>query len=522
MPWEFQFVQKMPGDPETRNFTRGVKSIAYSLVHPTPVSSPQLVAWSDDLAQELGISKPTPEDRDSLDLLAGNLVLPRMKPYAARYGGHQFGNWAGQLGDGRAITLGEIEIIGQGPFEFQLKGAGPTPYSRRGDGRAVLRSSIREFLCSEAMHALGVPTTRALSLVSTGDEVMRDLFYDGNPALEPGAIVCRVSPSFLRFGNFEILAHSKEFDLLKKLADFTIDTHFPELELQNKDVYALWLDEIARRTAVMTAHWMRVGFVHGVMNTDNFSVLGLTLDYGPYGWLEPFDPNWTPNTTDAEGRRYRFGDQPNIALWNLMRFAESLYPLIQNEERVQASLKVYQDTFQKNYGEMMAQKVGLISMESEEDQVLVSGLFQLLQGVETDFTILFRSLCDWKAHLSDPDGELFLALVSPAFYSPLPGAVRDAWIEWSKLYTARLKQLGETDEQRSARMKKVNPKYVPRNYLAQNASLAAEKGDFSVLDRLMRVLKRPYDEQPGEEDLAQKRPEWARNAPGCSALSCSS
>src|SRR5687768_14974953 len=219
LPWESQFVEQLPGDPESRNFTRAVRNACYSEVQPTPVAEPRLVGWADHFADELDIAKPTPEDRASLDLLAGNLVLPNMRPYAARYGGHQFGQWAGQLGDGRAITLGEVVFPGAGRLEFQLKGPGPTPYSRRADGRAVLRSSLREFLCSEAMHFLGVPTTRALSLVSTGEDVVRDMFYDGNPQPEPGAIVCRVAPTFLRFGNFEILAAYEEHDLLKRLAN---------------------------------------------------------------------------------------------------------------------------------------------------------------------------------------------------------------------------------------------------------------------------------------------------------------
>ena len=248
----------------------------------------------------------------AVEVLAGNRVLEGMAPYAARYGGHQFGVWAGQLGDGRAITLAEIAAPDGRRHDVQLKGAGRTPYSRTADGRAVLRSSVREFICSEAMHWLGVPTTRALALVATGESVIRDMFYDGNPEPEPGAIVCRVAPTFVRFGNFEILAAHDEIDTLRRLADYVIVRHFPELGTPSAEVYARWFREVCRRTAVMVAEWTRVGFVHGVMNTDNMSVLGLTIDYGPYGWLEGFDPMWTPNTTDAQGRRYRFGAQPQI------------------------------------------------------------------------------------------------------------------------------------------------------------------------------------------------------------------
>ena len=279
----------------------------------------------------LGASPPRSSTGAVAEVLGGNRVLPGMQPYAARYGGHQFGHWAGQLGDGRAITLGEVVGPDGARQDLQLKGAGPTPYSRTADGRAVLRSSVREFMCSEAMHHLGVPTTRALSLVSTGESVVRDMFYDGHPQAEPGAIVCRVAPSFVRFGNFEILAAHQELDALKRLADYVIATHFPELGAPSAEAYARWFEEICRRTAVMIAEWMRVGFVHGVMNTDNMSILGLTIDYGPYGWLEGFDPGWTPNTTDAGGRRYRYGNQPQIAQWNLVRLANALFPLIERQ-----------------------------------------------------------------------------------------------------------------------------------------------------------------------------------------------
>jgi uncharacterized protein YdiU (UPF0061 family) len=411
-----------------------------------------------------------------------------------------------------------------GRLEFQLKGAGPTPYSRRADGRAVLRSSVREFLCSEAMHFLGVPTTRALSLVSTGEPVIRDMFYDGNPEPEPGAVVCRVAPSFLRFGNFEILAAQGEHDLLKRLTDFLIKNYYPELDAGAPDVYGKLLDEIARRTAEMIVHWQRVGFVHGVMNTDNMSALGLTIDYGPYGWLEPYDPSWTPNTTDAGQGRYRFGYQPAIALWNLGCLGGALMPLIENEERVQQSLGVYRDTFHASHGAMLARKLGLSSIGSEEDEALVADMYELLQATETDYTLFFRGLSDWPAKSEAADaGETFLQRIEPAFYSEaLEPDVRAKWVGWSERYGQRVRREAATDAERSAAMKRANPKYVLRNYLAQNAITAAAQGDLSAMERLMRVLRTPYDEQPQEQDLAARRPEWARSAPGCSALSCSS
>jgi uncharacterized protein YdiU (UPF0061 family) len=517
--WDSRFVEQFPGDPERRNFTREVRHVCFSEVAPTPVVGPRLAGWADHFGAELGIARP--DDPDSLALLAGNRVLPGMRPYAARYGGHQFGHWAGQLGDGRAITLGEVEFPGHGRLEFQLKGAGPTPYSRRADGRAVLRSSVREFLCSEAMHFLGVPTTRAISLVTTGEPVVRDMFYDGNPAPEPGAVVCRVAPSFLRFGNFEILAAHGEHELLKRLTDFLVREYYPQLDLDDPDVYGKLLDEIARRTAEMVVHWQRVGFVHGVMNTDNMSALGLTIDYGPYGWLEPFDPDWTPNTTDAGQGRYRFGHQPAVALWNLGRLGVALAPLIGSEARVYQGVDVYRATFQGSHGEMIARKLGLSSVESDDDQKLVEEMYALLHAAETDYTLFFRGLSDWQAGTTDADP--FLGRIEPAFYSDAADAnLRDRWGEWSRRYAARVRREPASGAERSAAMKAVNPKYVLRNYLAQNAVTAAGQGDLTMIERLMRVLRRPYDEQPGEEDLAARRPEWARSAPGCSALSCSS
>ena len=301
--FENAFVHELPGDAVRTNVPRQVRNACYTRVDPTPVRAPRLLGWSEPLGETLGIVRP-PATGPEADVLGGSHVLPGMQPYAARYGGHQFGSWAGQLGDGRAITLGELIGADGNRHELQLKGAGRTPYSRTADGRAVLRSSVREFMCSEAMHFLGVPTTRALSLVGTGESVVRDMFYDGNPEPEPGAIVCRVAPSFVRFGNFEILAANGEITILKQLADYVIRLHYPELGAPSPETYAAWFEEICRRTGRLMADWMRVGFVHGVMNTDNMSILGLTIDYGPYGWLENYDPEWTPNTTDAQGRRY--------------------------------------------------------------------------------------------------------------------------------------------------------------------------------------------------------------------------
>ena len=512
LEFDDSFTRSLPADPEGRNFVRQVAAAAYSHVAPTTVSAPRLLGWSDDCAALLGLSRPT---EATVEILAGNRLAPTMRPYAARYGGHQFGHWAGQLGDGRAITLGELTPAG-GRWELQLKGAGPTPYSRTADGRAVLRSSVREFLCSEAMHFLGVPTTRALSLVATGDTVVRDMFYNGDPQPEQGAVVCRVAPSFVRFGNFEIHASREEMESLQRLADYIITQHFRDLGAPGPEVYARWFEEICRRTALMLAHWMRVGFVHGVMNTDNMSILDLTIDYGPYGWLEGYDPAWTPNTTDLPGRRYAYGRQPDIAAWNLARLASALNPLIESVPALEHGLEVYADTFTRTWRAMLAQKLGLTTLDRAGDEELVRELFGVLQQTETDMTLFFRGLARASASDIEP--------LRAAFY--LDGEPsethRARLVKWLGQYQGRLQVEAMPADERIARMNRANPKYVLRNYQAQLAIDAAAQGDVSLIERLLSVLSRPYDEQPEHEDLAQRRPEWARHRAGCSALSCSS
>jgi uncharacterized protein YdiU (UPF0061 family) len=519
------FVRALPADPDPSNRRRQVLGACYSRVAPSEVARPQLLAYSREVAEQLGLSPADCESDEFAQVFAGNRVLPGMAPYAACYGGHQFGNWAGQLGDGRAITLGEvIDARGQ-RLELQLKGAGPTPYSRSADGRAVVRSSVREFLCSEAMHHLGVPTTRALSLCATGEPVVRDMFYDGRPAPEPGAVVCRVAPSFLRFGNFEILAARDDEPLLRKLADYAITTHFPELGAPGPDTYLRWFEEVCRRTALMITHWMRVGFVHGVMNTDNMSILGLTIDYGPYGWLEDFDPNWTPNTTDASGRRYRYAYQPQIALWNLSRFASAILPLAGGVEPLEAALGACSRALAEQQLRMVHDKLGL-SFDPADD-ALAQELFGVLQLCETDMTIFFRKLSTVAARaeaLAQADDDALIAPVLDAYYAPesISAEQRVQIAGWMRRYGARVRHEGLPPEDRRARMDAVNPKYVLRNYLAQLAIDKAEQGDGALVRELLDVLRRPYDEQPARETFAAKRPEWARHRPGCSMLSCSS
>lgn len=521
--YDASFVDALPGDAVSTNVPRAVRNACYTRVDPTPVRAPVLLGWSDAAAALLALERPADATGLAAQVLGGNRVLPGMQPYAARYGGHQFGSWAGQLGDGRAITLGEVLTDDGRRYDLQLKGAGRTPYSRTADGRAVLRSSVREFLCSEAMHFLGVPTTRALSLVGTGEAVVRDMFYDGNPEAEPGAVVCRVAPSLIRFGNFEILAAQQENELLRRLADYVIRTHHPELGAPSKDVYGAWYAEICRRTALMIVDWMRVGFVHGVMNTDNMSILGLTIDYGPYGWLEGYDLRWTPNTTDAEGRRYCYGNQPGIAQWNLVRLANAIYPLVEDKTPFEAGLGVYTDTFEAGSARMLADKLGLADIARDGDDALMTELFELLQAAETDMTIFFRRLAAVPMDESATDAGR-TAPLADAFYDDTGrGADHQARLAaWLRQYAARVRAEGRAAGERTAQMNRTNPKYVLRNYLAQQAIDALAAGDANVMDTLLKVVERPYDEQPEYETYAARRPEWARHKAGCSALSCSS
>lgn len=519
-----RFVRELPADPLTDNFRRQVGGACFSRVNPTEVAYPQLGAYSAEVAKLLDLT-----DRDCntalfAEVFGGNRLLKGMDPFAMCYGGHQFGNWAGQLGDGRAINLAEVVNTSQERWILQLKGAGPTPYSRSADGLAVLRSSIREFLCSEAMYHLGIPTTRALSLVTTGEGVMRDMLYDGHPKEEPGAVVCRVSPSFLRFGNFEILTARGETELLKTLADYTIRTDFPHLGEPSPATYVTWFREICSTTATLMIHWMRVGFVHGVMNTDNMSILGLTIDYGPYGWLEGFDANWTPNTTDAQGRRYRFSNQPHIGQWNLLKLANAIYPLVNQPEPFQEALGHYNEMFQNGWNNTMAAKLGFSSYVATTDNELVGELIDILQLTETDMTIFFRNLAKVPGHSAGDTEEKIPDALVEAFYMPdeLSLAYRQRLNKWLQRYHDRLQDDDRPEEIRQQQMNLTNPKYVLRNYLAQQAIDKAEKGDFSMVHELLDLVRRPYDEQPKRQRFAAKRPEWARNRAGCSMLSCSS
>ena len=545
-----RFTHDLPADPSLSRHSRQVEGAAYSIVEPVPVAAPSLLAHTPDLAARLGFEPDFVTSDRFAEIFGGNALLPGMQPFAMNYGGHQFGQWAGQLGDGRAINLGEARNEAGEHWTLQLKGAGRTPYSRFADGLAVLRSSIREFLCSEAMYHLGVPTTRALSLVGTGESVMRDMLYDGHPALEPGAIVCRVAPSFVRFGSFQIFAARDETQLLKALANHVIRADFPELGDPRQaerpaDIYLEFFREVSRRTLEMILHWMRVGFVHGVMNTDNMSILGLTIDYGPYGWLDDYDLDWTPNTTDAQHRRYRFGQQPGIAQWNLAQLASALEPLVGESDGFGEIIEGFGKDFRAGYLAMMAQKLGLRLKDSKngelqaEDIALIDALPAVLSLTETDMTIFFRRLADMQAdeHRDTgikPEGrptidtgieaeastlraDPILSLVQGAYYKPEElneGSTQEAIKGWLLSYSDRLRALAMDDRERRQSMNQVNPIYVLRNYMAQEAIDAAEKGDLQALHALQALLRRPYDEQAGMEKIRPEAPRMGTPSSG--------
>ena len=512
-----QFTAQLPGDSETGSRQRQLSHSLFARVQPKAAPQPELIHFSKEVATLLGLNEEQCRSEEFVQVFSGTKVLPGMDPHATCYGGHQFGNWAGQLGDGRAINLGEINTA-QGHLMLQLKGAGPTPFSRSADGLAVLRSSLREYLCSEAMFHLGIPTTRALSLIGTGEGVMRDILYDGHPASEPGAVVCRVSASFVRFGHFQMLAARQETELLRQFTDFVIEREFPHLAVTKalgKDQYLAFFNEVCERTAQLMVHWMRVGFVHGVMNTDNLSILGETIDYGPYGWLDNFDPEWTPNTTDAGNRRYRYSQQPAIAQWNLMQLANALLPLIEDPKPLEVALTDFAKIYQQSWQSMMAAKLGLTHFNDN----LNNRLLNLLSSSEIDMTLFFRALADVRQDDTD-----LMQPLTEAYYNSADTQSKTAatMYQWVEDYLHEAKQQDRSDEERRRLMNATNPKYLLRNYLAQLAIDDAEQGDYKKVDTLLEILRHPYDEQPEFQSYAEKRPEWARNRAGCSMLSCSS
>lgn len=522
--FQCSYTQALPEDPSSDPSPRQVDLASYSRIMPEPAPNPRLIAYSSVLLGELGLAPEAAWHPSFLQVFSGQRILPGMEPHACRYGGHQFGHWAGQLGDGRVVNLGECIPPSGPPQMLQLKGAGRTPYSRFADGKAVLRSSLREFLCSEAMHHLGIPTTRALSLVTTGEEVIRDLLYDGHPRSEPGAIVCRVAPSFLRFGHFEIHAARGEEDSLRQLARYALNLSAGKpIDSPTPSDYATWFEGVCSRTAELMIAWQRVGFVHGVMNTDNMSVLGLTIDYGPYGWLEAYDPAWTPNTTDAAGRRYRFGNQPDVALWNLSCLAGALLSLVGDKAPLLEALETFTRTFKGGWQRTVLEKIGL-SHCSPETQALVDDLFSLLEAAEMDMTLFFRLLMasTHERDLQSPCPESAdLASISYR-QEPFDESMRARWRAWFSAYHGMRMAESASPEAAMTRMQNANPKFILRNYLVQEAIEDAEAGDLGRIRRLYERLQSPYADHPDDGRWCQKRPPWADHKPGCSMLSCSS
>lgn len=483
-------------DLEVVNSYANLPASFYTKLQPQPLNDPRLLHVNNELAREMGLSEQLLHEPDFLRVCAGIDPLPNGQTLAAVYSGHQFGVWAGQLGDGRAHLLGEV-VTPSGHWEFQLKGSGKTPYSRMGDGRAVLRSSVREYLASEAMEGLGIPTTRALALVVSDDPVYRE-------TVETAAIVTRVSPSYVRFGTFEHFANSPTEQ--QALLDYVIDRFYPDCrDGENGNDYAGlalgFLDHVVQRTARLMADWMTVGFCHGVMNTDNMSVLGLTIDYGPYGFMDTFQANHICNHTDSQGR-YAWNAQPSMGHWNLFRLASSLMSLGGEPDTLKAVLDTYEGAFLHAYQHNMAQKFGLLRWEPD-DQVLVDGWWKLLHTSGADFTLSFRTLAE---ALDQPDQYV-------AGFSDTEAAQT-----WLDTYRARVERDGRTSNERKVAMNAVNPLYVLRNHLAQQAIDAAKSGDVSVIDTLLMLLRDPYVERDGYEAFASAPPASAAHIP----VSCSS
>jgi len=488
-------VRSLGSLPFTNTFA-SLPEAFFTRIAPTPLPNPYLLAVSRQAAALVGLDPAGFEHQDTVEIFSGNRILSGAEPLAAVYSGHQFGNWAGQLGDGRAILLGEVETT-SGTMELQLKGSGLTPYSRMGDGRAVLRSSVREFLCSEAMAGLGIPTSRALCLIGSDHPVQRE-------TLETAAVITRIAPTFVRFGSFEHWFHHNKPHELRILADYVLDRYYPELRAAYNPYLAL-LAEVTKRTAHLVAQWQAVGFMHGVMNTDNMSILGLTLDYGPFGFMDGYNAHQICNTSDYQGR-YAYNKQPQVAHWNCYALAEALLPLIGSTEGAQEALGCFRPEFLARTDELLHQKLGLHA-RTDEDSALFDAMFSLMQQNQTDFTLFFRMLGDFQ-------------LENPASDEPIRDLFIDrlAFDSWVAQYRRRLQLENSRDSERRKAMHAVNPKYVLRNYLLQTAIEKAQTRDYSEINTLLQLLERPFDEQPENQKYADRPPDWAQTL----KVSCSS
>ena len=469
----------------------------YAKLNPTPFSEPPyLISFNPAAAELIDLDPEQAKRPEFAAVFGGSMLVPGMEPLAMLYSGHQFGVYVPQLGDGRAILLGEAQNEQGERWDLQLKGAGLTPFSRDGDGRAVLRSTIREYLCSEAMHGLGIPTTRALCIVGSDHKVFRE-------QIETGAIVLRMAPSHVRFGSFEILYYRKQHEQLKVLADYVIAHHYPHL-VETADKYTRFFQEVVEHTAKLIPQWQAVGWAHGVMNTDNMSILGITLDYGPFGFIDDYDPGFICNHSDHNGR-YAFNQQPYIGLWNLSCLAQTLLPLAQKED-LKAALDRYTPLCEGRYMELMRAKFGLAETK-EEDASLIQDLLALMHLHHVDYTSFFRGLGLFQAGT-----ESLNELIRDFFPD------RESFDRWARRYKDRLRQEGSRDEDRMVRMNGINPKYVLRNYLAQTAIEKAQKKDYAEIDRLLALLQNPYSDQSGMDAYAAPPPNWGKHL----SVSCSS
>ena len=478
LPWRNRFVQLGDG--------------FYARLQPQPLPDPYWLSRNQAMAKELGLEQSWFESQEALETFTGNRIAHGSEPLASVYSGHQFGQWAGQLGDGRAILLGELDTP-VGGIEVQLKGAGRTPYSRMGDGRAVQRSSIREYLCSEAMHGLGIPTTRALCLTGSDTKVRRE-------EIETAAVVTRTAPSFIRFGHFEHFSYTDQPEQLKKLADYVIDNFYPACRDASQP-YAALLSAVSERTAHLMAAWQAVGFCHGVMNTDNMSILGLTIDYGPFQFLDAFEPGHVCNHSDTQGR-YAYNKQPNMAYWNVFCLGQALLPLIEDQEQALAALESYKSVFPEALDARMRAKLGLTEAQPD-DKALVEHTFKLLASNQVDYTIFWRRLCSFTPQSGhEPLRDLFFD--------------RESFNAWALQYSERLTHVDIGS--RADLMLKNNPKFVLRNHLGEEAIRAAKLKDFSGINTLLTLLQSPFEEHAEHDRFADFPPDWAASI----EISCSS
>lgn len=507
---EQPFIKKFPGDFSGNMMQRNTPKVLFSTVNPAGFEHPELIIFNEKLSQEIGLG--TYEEKD-LDFLAGNNLPENIKTYSTAYAGHQFGNWAGQLGDGRTILAGEIMNSSGQKNEIQWKGAGATPYSRHADGRAVLRSSVREYLMSEAMHHLGVPTTRALSLAFTGEDVIRDMMYDGNPQYEKGAVIIRTAESFLRFGHFELMSAQKEYTTLKELVDFTIENYFKEIQSDGSQKYRDFFESVCRKTADLMVEWYRVGFVHGVMNTDNMSVLGLTIDYGPYSMMDEYDLNFTPNTTDLPGRRYAFGRQAQVSQWNLWQLANALHPLIQDEKFLEEILNDYGSYFWESHDRMLCRKFGFDQLLTNDEKFFTNWQ-SLMQDLKLDYTLFFNEL---EKYDDQKDLRVQFENVS---YTFLNDEKVSRLKDFMTAYQSRLEKNIISKEKSLDIMHKTNPKFILRNYLLYQCIEEINEGKTEMLKKLTHAIENPHHTIYPE--FSSKRPFGYNDISGCSTLSCSS